>query len=461
MKYSVIIPSYNKALPLMLTLTAFETQTYPHDQFEVVVVNDGSTDDTMERLSRYRPPYRLVPVSLKETAGRSAARNLGVAAASGDMLIFCDPDFLVTPDFVQTHETYHRQHPNAVVSGVPILFIKAYPHLYPDFSAEEKVAAAEVLQASGLWSNDYWHTPELIEIVTPEDLLGQTGKLEKIVSPWESIQEHYREFPTTDVAPWLMAVTRNLSLSKRLFKEVGGFNESFLKHGLEDWELGYRLHRHGCSFISIAEVIGYHQEHPSFHRSEDSQGENLRIFYQNHGYVDPEISLFAILPPSEGMEAYKNTLRILKSLRGSKRASDRAAARQIRRTLSHGARLFHQQPEVPEYKALKDGLKPVLMAAAQIYSQTEAPQKQKQEQIKAMLTQACQSLWPDSAKPSRHRRRRKRLVHRGVRRRRGIRRISRAAGKAAGRTRGKTSLRSLRLFRASVLRGRSRRRHRR
>lgn len=458
MKYSVIIPSYNKALPLMLTLTAFETQTYSHDQFEVVVVNDGSTDDTMERLSRYRPSYRLIPVSLDETAGRSAARNRGVEAASGEILIFCDPDFLVTPDFVKTHDSYHRQHRNAVVSGVPILFIKAYPHLYPDFSAEEKLAAAEVLQASGLWSNDYWHAPNLIEIVTREDLLSQTGQLEKVVAPWEPVQEHYREFPTTDVSPWLMAVTRNLSLSKRLFEEAGGFNEDFLKHGLEDWELGYRLHLRGCPFISIAEVVGYHQEHPSFHRSEDSQGENLRIMYQNHGYSDPEISLFAILPPSEGMEAYKNTLRILKSWRCSKNASDRAAGRQVRRTLAHGARLFHLQPEAPDYEALKNGLKPALMAATQIYTQPEAPQKQ--EQIKAILTQACQSLWPDSAKPSPTRRRRKRSVRKGALRKRGARsQTRRAAGKAASRTRGKASRRSLRLFRAGTLRKRKRLRH--
>lgn len=458
MKYSVIIPSYNKALSLMLTLTAFETQTYSLDQFEVVVVDDGSTDDTLERLSRYRPPYKLVPVNLEETAGRSAARNRGVEAASGDFLIFCDPDYLVTPDFVKTHDTYHQLHRNAVVSGVPVLFIKAYPHLYPDFSGEEKLAASEVLQASGLWNNDYWQAPDLIEIVTREDILGQTGQLEKVVAPWEPIQGNYREFPTTDVAPWLMAVTRNLSLSKRLFEEVGGFNENFQKHGLEDWELGYRLHLRGCTFVSIEEVVGYHQEHPSFHRSEDSQGENLRIIYQNHGYADPEISLFAILPPSEGMEAYKNTLRILKSWRGSKNAVDRAAARQVRRTLAHGARLFHLQPDAPEYGALKNGLKPALMAATQIYTQPDAPQKQ--EQIKAILTQACQSLWPDSAKPTSSRRRRKRSIRKGAMRKKGTRAwVRKPVGKAAANARGKAKRRSARPLPAT-LRGRRKQRRR-
>src|SRR5690606_6471551 len=106
-RFSVIIPTRNRAKQLMLTLASFERQTCPPDQFEVVVVNDGSTDDTMAHLQQYRPPYRLTVVSLNQPVGRAVARNVGVSASSEDMLIFCDADFIVFPDFIRVHEAYH------------------------------------------------------------------------------------------------------------------------------------------------------------------------------------------------------------------------------------------------------------------------------------------------------------------------------------------------------------------
>lgn len=392
MKYSVIIPSYNRSLQLMLTLTAFEKQTYPKDQFEVIVVNDGSTDDTLERLQQYSVPYRLAVVNLAETSGRSAARNRGVAEANGEYIIFCDPDFLVSPNFIHAHDSYHQQHSKAVVSGVPYLFMNAYTQLHPDFSEEEKMAMAGVLLPAGLWGEHFWHTNERIEIVTREDILNDTDRLLKVIAPWEPVKSHYDQFHTTDVAPWLMAITRNLSLSKQLFDRVGGFNEAFQKHGLEDWELGYRLHRSGCTFISMKEPVGYHQEHPSGHRTEDTQGENIRIMFKTHGFVDPELSLFAVMSPSEGIEAYKNMLRILQAWRKSKRASLRYAAKQVRRACTRSARLFYKSPNSPEYERFKTVLKEAFTAAHAIYAEPQVAGKS--HRIKAILSQACRSLMP-------------------------------------------------------------------
>ncbi|NOU74689.1 hypothetical protein GC098_25430 [Paenibacillus sp. LMG 31458] len=117
---------------------------------------------------------------------------------------------------------------------------------------------------------------------------------------------------STDVAPWLMFITRCVSVKKRHFMEVGGFQERFIKYGLEDWELGYRLHKHGLSYRSMNRIIGYHQEHPSAIRNDDPELNNLRIFYDIHGAGDPELALLSICHPWNDPHLYKTLLRKIK-----------------------------------------------------------------------------------------------------------------------------------------------------
>ncbi|UJF31541.1 glycosyltransferase [Paenibacillus hexagrammi] len=105
--FSVVIPSHNRIEELILTLTSFELQTYDHSRFEVVVINDGSTDHTDQLLKNYRPSYPFIYKTIRSTRGRCHARNVGIELARGTYIIFCDLDFLVTPDFVETHAKYH------------------------------------------------------------------------------------------------------------------------------------------------------------------------------------------------------------------------------------------------------------------------------------------------------------------------------------------------------------------
>jgi glycosyltransferase involved in cell wall biosynthesis len=95
MKISVIVPTYNRAALLPATLDAVLSQTRPAD--EVIVVDDGSEDDTGRVLRAYEGRIRVLKIV---NSGELAARNIGVRVATGDLLAFCDSDDLWHPDFL-------------------------------------------------------------------------------------------------------------------------------------------------------------------------------------------------------------------------------------------------------------------------------------------------------------------------------------------------------------------------
>ncbi|WP_135556315.1 glycosyltransferase family 2 protein [Paenibacillus cymbidii] len=386
MRFSVVIPSYNRAAQLMLTLAAFEKMAYPLGQFELIVVNDGLTDDTDQRLRQYAPPYPLQLVSLSRQTGRAVARNVGVSAARGDILVFCDPDFVVLPQFLSMHDQYQSQAENAVVSGIPHSWGRVYPHFHADFTEEEKHVARASLQQSGLWQDGYWHARSTVEIVTPDDIRHGTGQLERVVASWDLPQPIKAQFASTDVAPWMLAVTRCLSMPRRLFRQAGGFFDKFQQHGLEDWELGYRLHRLGCRFASIAQTIGYHQEHPGSYRNGESATVNLDLLYENNGCSDPELSLLAVYPPSKDIRVYKNVLRILQAWATGDNPLYRSAAAHVRATCERGARLCIDNPASPAYLQLLEAVQPAFKAASDLY---ELHGTGELPEIRRILGEAC------------------------------------------------------------------------
>ena len=98
---SLVIPTYNKKEFLELTLASLMSQTYPYEKFEIVIVDDGSTDGTHELFSSSTHfPFRYVYVK-QENAGRAAARNTGILRAQGETIIFLDDDQIVPSQFVE------------------------------------------------------------------------------------------------------------------------------------------------------------------------------------------------------------------------------------------------------------------------------------------------------------------------------------------------------------------------
>jgi glycosyltransferase involved in cell wall biosynthesis len=113
MNVSIIIPLYNKASHIARALNSVLAQNHP--DFELIVVDDGSTDDSAAIVRRYSDPrIRLVTQS---NAGVSAARNRGVQETSSDWLAFLDADDEWSPDFLETVLDLHQRFPDAAVCG--------------------------------------------------------------------------------------------------------------------------------------------------------------------------------------------------------------------------------------------------------------------------------------------------------------------------------------------------------
>src|SRR5262245_53142880 len=113
---SVVVPTYNRAASLRRLLNALEGQTYPVERFEVVVVDDGSTDGTREAVRRMHMSFTLRLVE-QAHGGPSAARNRGVQAAIGELIVFVDDDVVPAPDLLDEHARSHALGSDLVVIG--------------------------------------------------------------------------------------------------------------------------------------------------------------------------------------------------------------------------------------------------------------------------------------------------------------------------------------------------------
>ncbi|MEL7475853.1 MAG: glycosyltransferase family A protein, partial [Cyanobacteria bacterium J06555_12] len=122
MFFSVVIPTYNR-LPILQKCLQAIAQQEPggYDDYEVIVVDDGSTDDTiawlesagLERVSWYVQDHR----------GPAAARNLGVTKSQGDTIVFIDSDLVVVDDFLASHAAVLRQNVSDPSSELAKIFV--------------------------------------------------------------------------------------------------------------------------------------------------------------------------------------------------------------------------------------------------------------------------------------------------------------------------------------------------
>ena len=123
-KLSVIIPLYNKAPYVKKALESVCHQTY--SDYELIVINDGSTDDSCMIAEKYLQGmdginYQLIT---QENAGVSAARNNGVAQASGEYISFLDADDWWEPTFLEKMAKFIEDYPEAGLYASNYMYYK-------------------------------------------------------------------------------------------------------------------------------------------------------------------------------------------------------------------------------------------------------------------------------------------------------------------------------------------------
>ncbi len=170
--FSLVIPSRNRGETLVGVLTHLEKLTYPRSRFEVLVIDDGSNDETPALLEKLQVGYRL-KIHRRPQGGTSAARNFGIREASGTHILFIDDDVFPCADLLEQHEEAHRGHLRRLVRG-PVINIDSLPlpdeptNLLPHYSRNYLCTSNASLRRSllleaGLFDEEFrrWEDAEL------------------------------------------------------------------------------------------------------------------------------------------------------------------------------------------------------------------------------------------------------------------------------------------------------------
>jgi len=119
--FSVVIPSYNRSEFIVETVESVLTQTF--DDFEVLIVDDGSTDDTRAVVEKHFKSDDRILYHYQENQERGAARNNGFRKAVGDFVVFLDSDDVMSPDHLKTLFNGIQAHPEANFLATKFKFI--------------------------------------------------------------------------------------------------------------------------------------------------------------------------------------------------------------------------------------------------------------------------------------------------------------------------------------------------
>ncbi|MCB9565301.1 MAG: glycosyltransferase [Kofleriaceae bacterium] len=167
MLVSTIIPTYNRSQDVVVAVQSALDQTYPADLHEILVVDDGSTDDTAEVLARFGDRIRYVR---KANGGVSAARNHGIDLARGEAIAFLDSDDTWAPEKIARQVALLQARPEIDLVLTSIVVVN------PDGSEKERYSRRTTLPTDGHVLRYVLHNPAM----TPSTAMCRTAVLREV-----------------------------------------------------------------------------------------------------------------------------------------------------------------------------------------------------------------------------------------------------------------------------------------
>ncbi len=250
-KISVIIPTYNRSDILLKTLDALNRQKFLTDNFEIIIINDGSSDDTENKVTKYLKINKdLNAKYLKQkNSGQGIARNNGIAHCKGDIIVFIGDDIIVSENFLTEHLKFHQKYKsgNDAVLG----FIDWHPEI----------------QITNFMK---WLT-------NGSSIFGKFG----------GHQFAYEKLNGKDIADFNFFYTSNISIKREIIeKKEDQFDCDFGTYGWEDIELGYRLQKkYGLKLHYNPNAIAFHYHYldeKSLKQRMQSIGQSAHIIHNKH-----------------------------------------------------------------------------------------------------------------------------------------------------------------------------------
>jgi len=259
---TVVIPTYNRHDTLQYVVPSLLRNTVSAERYEIVVADSNSVDATAAFLAAVAAEHPNVRHLPGPYTGRAMARNAGIEAARGEVVLFTDADIIASPDLLERHLEHHRSGSNLAVVGME-------------------------LQVSSL--SDYERLRD-----RPEERRPLHPQRRKRLS-------------------WLYFLTGNASVRRSDLDRVGRFDENFTGYGHEDLELGYRLQQAGVTIRYEPRAVNYHW-HPVPY---DEQKEKMKLagrstvrFYRKHrafavqanlGMTPVSLALHAVVGRTPGL----------------------------------------------------------------------------------------------------------------------------------------------------------------
>lgn len=235
---SVVVPCYNNSEQLMNLLICLENQTYPHDLFEVIVIDDGS-DPQLVLPKGFDFDLKII---YQENDGFrvALARNNGVLNSKYDTIIFLDSDLLIENNHISSHMRWHHCGDNIFTSG-------------------QRYHVADTIIDNNVIRHNNGNLSELFDV-----------KKYKESYVWNYYKLHDNLNTKSDEI-FHTVIGTNIGINKYYYELIGGFDISFKQWGCEDNEFAYRAYMIGLIIVPILDSLCIHlgldieeQEHKEY-----------------------------------------------------------------------------------------------------------------------------------------------------------------------------------------------------